>query len=53
MAGIIKGFRWSILGPRVALDLQLVTVSVVIAGACLAARVWYFRRMERSVADVI
>lgn len=53
MAGIIEGFRWSILGPRVALDLQLVTVSVAITGACLAAGVWYFRRMERSFADVI
>lgn len=53
MAGIIDGFRWSILGDRVAFDPSAVLVSALVTGALLVAGVWYFRRIERSFADVI
>lgn len=53
MVGIIDGFRWSILAGRTPLDLHAVTVSAAVTVACLLAGVWYFRRMERSFADVI
>jgi len=53
MVGIIDGFRWSILGARVAIDPFAVMVSAAVTGALLLAGVWYFRRMERGFADVI
>ena len=53
MVGIIDGFRWSILGGRVPLDLVPVASSIIVAGALLVAGVWYFRRTERGFADVI
>jgi lipopolysaccharide transport system permease protein len=53
MVGIIDGFRWSILGGRMPLDLVPVASSVIVAGTLLVAGVWYFRRTERGFADVI
>lgn len=53
MVGIIDGFRWSILAGHTPLDLHAVTVSVAVTLAFLLVGVWYFRRMERSFADVI
>jgi lipopolysaccharide transport system permease protein len=53
LAGIIDGFRWSILGGRTALDLQLVAVSIAVTAAAVAIGIWYFRRVERRFADVI
>ena len=53
MVGIIDGFRWSILAGRTPLDLHAVTVSAAVTAAFLLVGVWYFRRMERSFADVI
>jgi lipopolysaccharide transport system permease protein len=53
MVGIIDGFRWTILGDRVAIDPRAIVASAVITLALLVIGVWYFRRMERSFADVI
>ena len=53
LVGIIDGFRWSLLGGRTALDPQIVSLSVVVTISFLVLGVWYFRRMERSFADVI
>ena len=53
MVGIIDGFRWSILGDRVAIDPSAIAVSASMTGALLLIGVWYFRKMERSFADVI
>lgn len=53
MVGIIDGFRWSILGDRVAVDPSAVAVSAVMTGGWLMLGTWYFRRMERQFADVI
>lgn len=53
MVGIIDGFRWSILNGQPPLELQAVGLCVVVTAACLLLGMWYFRRMERSFADVI
>lgn len=52
MAGVVEGFRWSLLGantqpgPLIAVS-SLMAVLVVVSGA------YYFRRMERTFADVV
>jgi lipopolysaccharide transport system permease protein len=53
MVGVIDGFRRSILGGRMPLDPMTVGTSVVVTLSLLLLGVWYFRRMERSFADVI
>jgi lipopolysaccharide transport system permease protein len=53
IAGAIDGFRWSLLGGGHALDLPALTVSCASAVLLLAGGVWYFRRTERRLADVI
>ena len=53
MVGIIEGFRWSILGNGAALNLEAVALSTVVTSAAVLLGVRYFRRMERSFADVI
>jgi lipopolysaccharide transport system permease protein len=53
MVGVIDGFRWSLLGGRAPLDPLSVGLSVAITVSLLLLGVWYFRRMERSFADVI
>jgi len=53
MVGVIDGFRWAIIGgeskiywPGFALSLGLVLL-------LLLSGIWYFRKMERTFADVI
>jgi lipopolysaccharide transport system permease protein len=53
MAGIIDGFRWSLLGGQPPLDLQVTAASVALTAASLILGGWYFRRTERRFADVI
>ncbi|MBE0612749.1 MAG: ABC transporter permease [Burkholderiales bacterium] len=53
MVGIIDGFRWSVLDGSTPLDLQAVGAAAVVTVSVLMVGVWYFRRMERSFADVI
>lgn len=53
LVGIIDGFRWSLLGGRIPLEPQILSISVAVTISFLVLGVWYFRRMERSFADVI
>jgi len=54
MAGVIDGFRWAILQSNEAmLYWPGFLVSVLIVILVFASGVWYFRRTERSFADVI
>lgn len=51
MAGVVEGFRWALLGgPRPDAAILL---SVSITAVILVTGIAYFRRMERTFADVI
>ena len=51
LAGVIQGFRWALLGASPPDELLI--VSVVIVFILLTSGLYYFRRMERTFADVI
>ena len=53
LVGIIDGFRWSILGGRAVALNNTIVISSVVAIVSLVFGIWYFRRMERTFADVI
>ena len=53
MVGIIDGFRWSLLGGYPRFDAWTIGVAGVVTAAFLLLGIGYFRRMERSFADVI
>jgi lipopolysaccharide transport system permease protein len=53
MVGVIEGFRWTVLGKAVPGDWSDLVASIVVVAAVLASGVWYFRRTERTFADVI
>jgi lipopolysaccharide transport system permease protein len=51
MAGVVEGFRWALLGSAPPGGMVLVSAAVV--AVLLVGGLFYFRRMERSFADVI
>jgi lipopolysaccharide transport system permease protein len=53
MVGVIDGFRWAILGVESKLYLPGFTLSVGLVVLLLVSGIWYFRKMERTFADVI
>jgi len=53
MVGIIEGFRWAILGSGAELNGTSFLLSVTGVAALLLSGIWYFRRTERTFADVI
>lgn len=52
MVGVIEGFRWVVLGSARPDPVAMTTSGVVIA-AFLIVGLIYFRKMERSFADII
>jgi lipopolysaccharide transport system permease protein len=52
MVGVVEGFRWALLGKAEGPG-QVLVVSVVMVTVLLVGGLHYFRRMERSFADVI
>ena len=52
MAGVVQGFRWAILGSGQP-DPQSLLVSIIVALLLLVTGIFYFRRMERTFADVV
>jgi lipopolysaccharide transport system permease protein len=52
MAGVVEGFRWALLGRSPGLG-PLLIVSVVMVLVLLVGGLMYFRRMEKTFADVI
>jgi lipopolysaccharide transport system permease protein len=52
MVGVVTGFRWAILGTAVPAG-SLILVSVLVTACLLVSGVFYFRRMERTFADVL
>jgi lipopolysaccharide transport system permease protein len=53
LAGIIDGFRWSILGGRTPIDGLFLISSIALTLGALLIGTWYFRRTERGFADAI
>jgi lipopolysaccharide transport system permease protein len=53
MVGVIDGFRWAISAGRAPLYLPGLLLSILITIVLLLSGVWYFRKMERTFADVI
>ena len=52
MAGVIEGFRWAVLG-KAAPDWGMVGVSLGVVAVLLVGGVMFFRRVERTFADLI
>ena len=52
MAGVVEGFRWALLGTDTAPG-PMVIVSTLVALALLVSGAFYFRRMEKTFADVV
>lgn len=53
MVSAIDGFRWALLGGRTQLYLPGFIVSLGVISLVLASGIWYFRKTERTFADVI
>jgi lipopolysaccharide transport system permease protein len=51
LAGVIQGFRWALLGA--APPDELLAVSVVMVVVLLVSGLYYFKRMEKTFADVV
>jgi lipopolysaccharide transport system permease protein len=52
MAGVVEGFRWALLGTANAPG-PMLAVSVAVVVALLVGGLYYFRRMEKTFADVV
>ena len=52
MAGVVQGFRWAILGVGEPPS-ELIILSVLVAIFLLISGMLYFKRMERTFADVV
>ena len=52
MAGVVEGFRWALLGKAEGPG-ALLAVSVAITIVILVGGLYYFRRMEKTFADVV
>jgi len=53
MVGVIDGFRWSISNGRSPFPQQSLFLSLFTIAVLLASGIWYFRKTERTFADVI
>jgi lipopolysaccharide transport system permease protein len=52
MVGVIEGFRWALLKDGSAPDLSIIN-SVVVATLLFVTGVFYFKRIEKTFADVV
>jgi lipopolysaccharide transport system permease protein len=52
MAGVVEGFRWALLGTGTAPG-PMVAMSALAAVTILVSGAFYFRRMERTFADLV
>ena len=53
MVGVIDGFRWAILGGNANIYMPNFLLSIGLVFLLLWSGIWYFRKMERTFADVI
>lgn len=52
MAGVVEGFRWALLGTEAG-SLPMVLLSSLVSIILLISGTYYFKRMERTFADVV
>jgi lipopolysaccharide transport system permease protein len=52
MAGVIEGFRWALLGKQ-SPDYVVMAASALVVLVLLFGGIVYFKRMERTFADVV
>ncbi len=52
MAGVVEGFRWALLGAKTAPG-PIIIVSSSVAFLVLVSGALYFRRMEKTFADIV
>lgn len=53
MVGVIDGFRWALLRGASPIYLPGLALSTLLSLALLVSGIWYFRKTERVMADVI
>lgn len=53
MVGVIDGFRWAIWGGKGEFYWPGLALSILVVLFCLVTGVWYFRKTEKTFADVI
>jgi lipopolysaccharide transport system permease protein len=53
MAGVIEGFRWALLDPSAQAPVGAVLLSILVTAIVLVSGLLYFRRVERTFADII
>ncbi|MGD1108559.1 MAG: ABC transporter permease [Terracidiphilus sp.] len=53
VVGIIDGFRWSLMRGQMDLRWPVLLLSVAISLVLAVSGIWYFRKTERTFADVI
>jgi lipopolysaccharide transport system permease protein len=53
IVGVIDGFRWAILGGDSVLYLPGFFLSIGLVITAFVSGIWFFRKMEKSFADVI
>jgi lipopolysaccharide transport system permease protein len=52
MVGVVEGFRWALLGTDTAPGLMII-ISSLASLALLIGGAYYFRRTEKTFADVV
>jgi lipopolysaccharide transport system permease protein len=52
MTGVIEGFRWGLLGKQTP-DIMVISVSTIVVLVLFLSGLIFFRRMERTFADVV
>jgi lipopolysaccharide transport system permease protein len=52
MSGVVEGFRWAMLGVNTRPG-PMILVSAVVSVLILVSGAFYFRRMEKTFADIV
>jgi lipopolysaccharide transport system permease protein len=53
MVGVIDGFRWCILGDQSNIYMPGLLLSIGLIVLLLFLAIWYFRKTEKTFADII
>ena len=53
MVGVIDGFRWALLGGKGGISLPSFALSVTVTILLVLIGVLYFRKTERTFADIL